>query len=274
MGGVLADFLTTEPPAGGLQRLRAGFSGHAYDRHRHETYAVGITEAGLQCFHYRGEARASTAGRVIVIHPDEAHDGHAGAAGGFVYRMLYADPALVGASLGGQALPFVGNPVFDDLRFRTILTDTFTDFPDPIEDLAIAGLIAALADALASRAGAPATTRRFPASALDVARRVLADAIGPVSAAMLERETGLDRYTLARGFRDRFGTSPHRYHVGRRLERVKVEIARGVSLADAAYAGGFADQSHMTRHFKARFGLKPGRYAALSRRGNGGCQTE
>jgi len=48
---------------------------------------------------------------------------------------------------------------------------------------------------------------------------------------------------------------------------VRAEIARGVSLADAAYAAGFADQSHMTRHFKARFGLPPGRYAALSRSG-------
>jgi len=44
---------------------------------------------------------------------------------------------------------------------------------------------------------------------------------------------------------------------------VKAEIARGISLADAAYAAGFADQSHMTRHFKSRFGLTPGRYAAL-----------
>jgi hypothetical protein len=31
-----ADFLIIDMPATGLQRLRAGFSGHAYDRHRHE----------------------------------------------------------------------------------------------------------------------------------------------------------------------------------------------------------------------------------------------
>jgi AraC-like DNA-binding protein len=37
---------------------------------------------------------------------------------------------------------------------------------------------------------------------------------------MLEEETGLDRYTLAHNFRNRFGTSPHRYLLGRRLERV------------------------------------------------------
>jgi len=63
----------------------------------------------------------------------------------------------------------------------------------------------------------------------------------------------------------RFGTSPHRYLIGRRLERVKAEIARGCPLAESAYDAGFADQSHMTRHFKARFGLTPGRYLALVR---------
>jgi len=261
------DFVIAEPPAAGMQRLRARFSGHAYDRHRHETYAVGLTEAGLQCFHYRGAARASTAGRVIVIHPDEAHDGHAGAPDGFAYRMLYVDPSLIASALAGWALPFVAEPVFDDPALRRILADAFADFPKPIEDLAIPAVAAALADALARLAGAPSVTRRFPAKALDVARDLLEAASGPVRSATLESETGLDRYALSRGFRARFGTSPHRYLVGRRLERVRAEIARGASLADAAYAAGFADQSHMTRHFKARFGLPPGRYAALLRGG-------
>jgi AraC-like DNA-binding protein len=68
---------------------------------------------------------------------------------------------------------------------------------------------------------------------------------------------------MSRGFRAHFGTSPHRYLVGRRLHRVKTAIAEGMPLAEAAAEAGFADQSHMTRHFKARFGLTPGRYAQL-----------
>lgn len=261
------DFLIVDPPTTGLQRLRARFAGHAYDRHRHETYAVGVTEAGLQCFHYRGAARVSTAGRVLVLHPDEAHDGHAGAPGGFAYRMLYADPSLIAAALGGRALPFVAEPVFDDPALRRVVADAFVDFPKSIEEPAIPALFAALADALARLAGAPSVARLVPAKALDTARELLDAAPGPVRSATLEAETGLDRYALARGFRARFGTSPHRYLVGRRLERVRAEIARGAPLADAAFAAGFADQSHMTRHFKARFGLPPGRYAALVRGG-------
>ena len=150
----LAEFLSIDSPAAGLQRLCARFSGHAYDRHRHETYAVGVTEAGLQCFHYRGAAWASTTGQVIVLYPDEVHDGHAGAPTGFVYSMLYVDPLLIAAALGSRALPFCGDPVFDDPALRRILANAFVDFPQPIEDLALPTLVAALAEALSRHAGA------------------------------------------------------------------------------------------------------------------------
>ena len=133
----------------------------------------------------------------------------------------------------------------------------------PIEDLALPTLVTALAEALSRHARALPPATRVSPKALGTARDLLHDVSGSVSAATLEAETGVDRYTLARGFRACFVTSPYRYLIGRRLDRVKAEIARGISLADAAYAAGFADQSHMTRHFKSRFGLTPGRYAAL-----------
>jgi hypothetical protein len=60
--------------------------------------AVGVTEAGLQWFHYCGTAWTSTTGRIIVLYPDEVHDSHAGAPTGFVYSMLYVDPSLIAAA--------------------------------------------------------------------------------------------------------------------------------------------------------------------------------
>ena len=49
------------------------------------------------------------------------------------------------------------------------------------------------------------------------------------------------------------------------IQRYREMIAEGVPLSDAAAATGFADQSHLTRHFAARFGLTPGRWATLAR---------
>jgi AraC-like ligand binding domain len=160
------DFLIVDPPTTGLQRLRARFSGHAYDRHRHETYAVGVTEAGLQCFHYRGAARTSMPGRIVVLYPDEVHDGHAGAPTGFVYSMLYVDPSLIAAAVDGRALPFCGEPVLDDLALRHVLAEAFIEFPRPIEDLALPALVTALADALARHAGALRSTTRVSGKAI------------------------------------------------------------------------------------------------------------
>jgi AraC-like DNA-binding protein len=37
-----------------------------------------------------------------------------------------------------------------------------------------------------------------------------------------------------------------------------------VPLVEAALRCGFADQSHMTRHFRKAYGLPPGRFAALA----------
>ena len=85
-----------------------------------------------------------------------------------------------------------------------------------------------------------------------------------MSSAQLEAVTGVTRYTLARQFRACLGTSPYRYLVMRRLDRARDADPRGAPLAEAALACGFADQSHMTRHFKKAYGLPPGRWATLA----------
>src|SRR5260370_38214244 len=99
------DQIRFDQPQAALQRLTARFGGHAYDLHRHETYAVGLTLWGAKSFHYRGALQTSRGGQVMVIHPDEAHDGHAGVAKGFAYRMLYVNPASVSPALEGASPP-------------------------------------------------------------------------------------------------------------------------------------------------------------------------
>ena len=50
----------------GVELFSAWFSGAAYARHRHDTYAVGVTDRGVQVFDYRGSAHASRAGRWLT----------------------------------------------------------------------------------------------------------------------------------------------------------------------------------------------------------------
>jgi AraC-like DNA-binding protein len=263
------DQIHFDEPSAGLQRLAARFGGHAYDRHRHETYGVGLTLWGAQSFHYRGGLVTSRAGQAMVLHPDETHDGHAGVPEGFGYRMLYVDPAAVSAALDGTSPPFVREAVADDHVLAELLREAFADFPRPLEPLAVDAVVARLADRLASRSDAGPRPRPGARAHRAVARArefLAAEAHRTVASDELEKVTGLDRFALARQFRAATGTSPHRYQVGRRLARAQALIAQGVALSEAAAATGFADQSHLTRHFAARFGLTPGRWAALARR--------
>ena len=265
------DILLVDQPYPGLERLKARFHGHAYDPHRHETYAIGLTEFGVQAFRYRGAERTSSTGKTIVIHPDELHDGHAGEAAGFAYRMLYVDPMLIRSALdAGPVSPFVPHVVADDPDLAAVLTDAFETFPGALDPLAGAAIIAGVSDSLWRRSDHK--VRRSPRSNdITAVKRACAflDAAIEVSVSSedQERETGVDRYALARTFRAQLGTSPHRYLVARRLLRVRSGIADGVPLAEAAIAAGFADQSHLTRHFHAHFGITPGRYAKLLRNG-------
>jgi len=267
------DQIRFDEPHAGLQRLAARFGGHAYDLHRHETYGIGLTLRGVQAFHYRGARTASRAGQVMVLHPDEAHDGHAGVADGFTYRMLYVDPAAISKALGDAPPPFVPDAVAQDPALAAVLYEAFVDFPRTLEPLAVDGVVGRLAEGLCARADSGRSLPRGTSANRTVAFRaagrvrdfLAAEAPRTISSEELERLSGLDRFALARHFRAAFGTSPHRFQIGQRLVRARTMIAGGVSLSEAAAATGFADQSHLTRHFSARFGLTPGRWAALSR---------
>jgi len=86
----------------GIERLQARFRGPAFSPHRHDTYAIGVTLAGVQTFRYRGEARSCLPGQCHILHPDEVHDGASGTADGFAYRILYIDPGLVQWTAGNN----------------------------------------------------------------------------------------------------------------------------------------------------------------------------
>ena len=41
------DWVLRAPQAGRMERIEAFFSGHGYDPHRHDTYAIGRTLSGV-----------------------------------------------------------------------------------------------------------------------------------------------------------------------------------------------------------------------------------
>jgi transcriptional regulator of acetoin/glycerol metabolism len=68
----------------------------------------------------------------------------------------------------------------------------------------------------------------------------------------------LSVWHFAHGFKQSVGDTPYGYVLGRRVERARQMLTcTDVSLAEIAQATGFADQSHLARHFRRRAGLTP-----------------
>ncbi len=253
------------PQHGAVERIEAYFAGHGYDPHRHDTYAIGQTLAGVQSFRYRRSQRHSLPGGCLVLHPDELHDGEAGSQEGFRYRMLYVEPALIQQALGGRPLPFVRGGLSDDPRLIAASRALLQAMDTPLEPLEEQDALFELAHALDAVAGNRARGRRhFDFVAAERARQYIH--------AHLERPLGLDelaqvaqreRWSLSRDFRALFGTSPYRYLIQRRLDIARRLMLGGQTLAEAALAAGFTDQSHMTRHFGQSYGLPPARWLRM-----------
>jgi AraC-like DNA-binding protein len=82
-----------------------------------------------------------------------------------------------------------------------------------------------------------------------------------VSLTDFARRANVSQFQLIRSFKRRYGSPPHAYGLHVRVERARALLRRGFTVAEAAAATDFADQSHLTRHFRRIWGLTPGKYA-------------
>lgn len=256
-----SDWVQRNMQPGRVERIEAWFGGHGYDPHRHDTYSIGRTLFGVQSFHYRGALRHGMPGNTLILHPDELHDGMAGTAAGFRYRMAYVDPALIQQVLGGEPLPYIAGGLSNDPRLYRA-SEAFVQAVDsPLDALEEQDALYDLAMALRAVAGKPKGRKLLDYRAAERAREfIMAHLQETITLEMLEQASGRERWSLSRDFRSLYGTSPYRFVTLRRLDHFRALILDGFTLVDAALVAGFHDQSHMTRHFSRCYGVSPLRW--------------
>lgn len=258
------DWVLRAKPQPQMERIEAFFSGHGFEMHRHDTYAIGLTLSGVQSFQYGKEQVNNLPGQTMVLHPDEPHDGHAGTEDGFRYRMFYLEPAMIQQVLGGKPLPFIKGGVSSHPQLLKATQTLLQDLNAPLDPLELDDAVFDVAIGLQAAAGGRRGRQAVDYPAAQRARELLMASLEHgVSLDQLEHASDTDRWRLSRDFRVLFGTTPHRYLTLRRLDLVRHSIAQGISLTDASVMAGFSDQSHMTRHFVKAFGYPPGRWLKM-----------
>lgn len=250
-------------------------SGHHFGRHWHDAHGFGVLEEGAQrSLSGRGRVEAF-AGQIITNNPGEAHDGSPLGNPTRRWRILTLDAQALSSLIGHDGAPAeVTRPVIDDPPLARVLRRLFDRIERwsarsgerAVEALACEESLIEAAVLLVARHGTAPVRTDAPGHDLRRLRERLADApLDAPSLAEMAAMTGLSRYQVLRRFEKAYGLAPHAWLLSRRAERALRLIRRGDTLADAAAASGFADQSHMTRAFVRHYGFTPGawRRAAL-----------
>src|SRR5579883_3243952 len=256
------------PRYDGLECLSATFFTHRFPQHTHDTYVMGVVNAGCNAYRQGGVKIYAGAGDICVINPGVVHDGGAFDRG-FSYRMTYPSIALMkelAEDVTGRPIhnaPSFKAPIMRDNEAAALFRAAHERMETGEEAVgADENLIAAYGLMLLRYADLdrPRFTGREP-KRIGRVRAFLEDNFSaPIDLEQLAAIAGLSRFQLLRAFRREMGMTPHAYLVDCRVRGARRLLARGESVAAAALACGFSDQSHLTRIFKAHAGLTPGRY--------------
>jgi len=270
-----ADWMQYRPtPLPAVTLMQAHFTHHAFERHSHAEYGIGLTHSGVQTFHCGGTTQTSGPGHVILLNPDQAHDGLPGHDGGYRYSMLYVDPALLPALrdrvAGGSSASYFRETVIHAPPMATLLHQAMCATVQEQEKLRAETLLLDSLLALFIRHGETASEaqpRRHAGQArLHRVRDYLhAHADRDISINQLAQEAGVSRVYLSRAFKQYFGVPPHVYLNAVRLANARRLLLQGEPLASVALTTGFADQSHFSRRFRGTIGLSPGVWLAQMR---------
>lgn len=248
--------------------MQASFTNHAFERHSHDCFSIGLTTFGVQRFRCRGRQYDSRPGDFVLFNPDEDHDGRCGTSDGFRYMIWYIPDAFVRCTLdddSGLGQAYFATPHLGDqdmaLSFTALTQDLATN---PIEALRTESLVRAFLRTMLQRHGenrqADAglkTTHAGLARLTRVKDYIRTYFQRDLTLVELAEVAGLSRSHLTRLFGATFNVPPHVYLNAVRIAHAQNLILNGMPLASVAVECGFADQSHLTRRFKGSVGAAP-----------------
>ncbi|MCZ2820165.1 AraC family transcriptional regulator [Modestobacter sp. VKM Ac-2977] len=266
----MSEVVAWRPDVPGLTEVfHAHFTDHVYPSHTHEAWTLLLVDDGVVRYDLDRHAHGASRAEVTLLPPGVPHDGRSQSPDGFRKRVLYLAADTLGADRVGVA---VDQPGFDDDALRTRLSALHAALRPGGDALEAQSRWAFVRERLVQHLDRAVTT---PPGARDEA---LADRVRDLLDARVAEGLALDEAAalfgvsathVVRAFTRRHGLPPHRYLTGRRIDLARRLLLDGMPAAEVAGAAGFADQSHLTRHFRRMIATTPAAYARSATRSAG-----
>jgi AraC-like DNA-binding protein len=233
-------------------------------------YVFGVVAGQPMRSRRAREHRVVAPGQLVAWDPSNAHTGTAVSERPWMSRLMVVEVAHLNALANDNETdllidvafpePVISDPELanDFLRLHTALEAGATRLE---QDERLAEWLHTLIE----RSSAVRAARSPLSARDDRALRLACDYLGDQS----ERNVGLDelaaaagigKFRLIRLFRERTGLPPHALQVAHRIRRARRLLEAGRTIAETAAATGFADQSHLHRHFQRSLGPTPREY--------------
>jgi AraC-like DNA-binding protein len=240
-------------------------------RYFHERYAVSVAPRASADVRYRGRSHQCRDGSYLLLEPGETHVNRV-VPRPQNYTVLFMSPAAVeqaAGELGAQRIPHFAavlenNPAI--IRAFELLAAAITESDAVLEQQSRFALFTrVLLENCVERAKPftvrDSTSHRAP---IERAKMYLRERFNEsITLDELARAAALSRFHLLRTFTRQVGIPPHAYQIRVRIEHARRLLRMGMPSVAAANAVGFADQSHLTRHFKRVLYETPGAYARV-----------
>lgn len=248
--------------------LRSGVAvKQPYPRHWHEEYQFCFIQAGGGELFYRGVKHDTPSTSLFIVHPGEVHSNQTDT--GCSFRSIYVAPELIRRTIAGitgreQSLPFFPSPmVFDEeilapyLSLHLSLDNSATTME---QESVLLEMLAKLITRYAQEKAELKPPGKEHRSVKKIRDYIFENHERNISLEELAGLANLSPFHLNHVFTQEVGMPPHAFQIQVRIATAKKLIRAGLPLAGVAAMIGFADQSHLIRHFKRLTKITPGEY--------------
>ena len=243
----------------GLELVEVSYERRAFPVHSHEEYVIGVITRGREWLSIRGTkhtarpATSSSSSRASRMPMRQSTRAVSNIAFSMFQRAMVARRvrrcAFRGQCAAGQQL---------GRRWAALHRRMMSG----AEDLELEGQFFALLGEILHAGGQPGAEPGRPSRPRSrwpgLSRHAFCRAGEPGD---LAGHVGLEPLSsCCRSFRDQVGITPGAYQIQLRVLEARRRLRDGAGIAATATDLGFADQSHLTRHFQRIIGTSPGRY--------------
>ncbi|MGJ7905364.1 AraC family transcriptional regulator [Actinopolyspora sp. H202] len=254
------------PPVPGIvEAYHAHLVEHAYPMHAHDSWTLLLVDDGTVRYDLYRHEHGALRDRLTLLPPYVPHNGTPVTSRGIRKRVLYLDPSQFGDELVGLA---VDAPTIDDPLLLRRVRQLHDSLLLPGETLEAESRLSFVSERLRRHLTERARMMKpVDHAKLAVRLRELLDE-HLVEGITLRRAANLlhaHPAHLVRAFSGEFGTPPHQYLTGRRVDLARRLLLDGMAPRFVASAAGFHDQPHLSRHFKRVIGTSPARFGRSRR---------